>query len=149
MNIVRCTPFSDMNGFFDRYHRLVGSPARWGFDEEMKGTVMEWQPRADISETDRQYLIKAELPEVRKEDVKVEVRDGILTISGERRFEKEEETETQHRIESMYGKFSRSFSLPGDVDESGISAQSKDGVLKIRLPKKKQKARESVKIDVG
>lgn len=148
MNIVRWSPFRDTDGLFDRYQRLMRHPRFSGFDEELQGKEIDWRPSADISESSKHYLIKAELPEVRKEDVHVEVSDGMLMISGERRFEKEEETDTQHRIESMYGKFSRGFALPADVDEAGISAETKDGVLKVRLPKVEQQKAKTVEIAV-
>jgi len=135
MNLVNWTPFGDFEGVFDRYYNLLGRSPYVLSDEERKSKGFDWRPSVDISETKKHYVIKATLPEVDKEDVSVSVENGILTISGERRFEKEEETETQHRIESTYGKFSRSFTLPGDVDESKISAKSRNGVLKVRIPK--------------
>ena len=135
MNLVNWTPFGDMEGFFDRYYNLLGRPPLGLADEDRPAKAFDWRPSVDISETKKHYVIKATLPEVNKEDVNVSVENGLLTISGERRFEKEEETETQHRIESMYGKFSRSFTLPSDADESKISAKSKNGVLKVRIPK--------------
>ena len=144
MNVVSWTPFRDMEGIFDRYNRLLGNRALSGFEDK----EWDWRPTADISETKKHYLIKAELPEVDKDDVQVAVENGVLTISGERHFEKDEETETQHRIECVYGKFSRSFTLPSDVDESKISAESKNGVLKVRLPKVEQKAPKPIEISV-
>ena len=78
---------------------------------------MQWRPAANISETDKEYLIKAELPEVDKKDVEVTVHDGVITIRGERRFERTDDSEKQHRVESFYGSFARSFSLPADADE--------------------------------
>lgn len=100
-----------------------------------EGDEAKWRPVADISETDTEYLIKAELPEVQKEDVKVTFEQGMLTLSGERRQEKKREAENEIRIESFYGTFSRSFALPDNVDAKGIRAESKDGVLKVRIPK--------------
>jgi HSP20 family protein len=108
----------------------------------------DWRPTADISESKKHYMIKAELPEVEKDDVHVSVENGMLTISGERRHERDEETETQHRIERMYGKFSRSFKLPPDIDESAISAETRNGVLKVKLPKTKQTESKPVQISV-
>jgi HSP20 family protein len=110
--------------------------------------VFDWRPSVDISETKKDYLIKAELPEVEREDVHVSVENGLLTISGERNYEKEEDTETQHRVESMYGRFSRSFTLPTDADDMNISAKSKNGILKVRIPKIKETVAEPVEIAV-
>ena len=91
----------------------------------------------------------AELPEVKKEDVKVTLDDGVLTITGERRREKEHKAENEIRVESFYGAFSRSFSLPENIDAKGIQAESKDGVLRVRIPKTEAgKAQKPVSIDV-
>lgn len=144
MNIVSWTPFRDMESIFDRYHNLLGrSP--FVLDDELKAKGFDWRPTVDISETKKDYIIKVELPEVEKEDVTVSIENGLMKISGERRFQKEEETETTHRVESMYGRFARSFTLPTDADEENISAKSKSGVLKVRIPKKVETKEESVK----
>jgi HSP20 family protein len=100
-----------------------------------EGDEATWRPVADIIETDTEYVIKAELPEVKKEDVKVTFEQGLLTISGERRQEKKQKDENAIRVESFYGSFSRSFSLPDNVDAKAIQAESKDGVLRVRIPK--------------
>ena len=147
MNIVNWTPFRDMEGFFDRYYNALGRSPFAGNDAELR-KKMQWRPSVDISETKTQYLIKAELPEVEKEDVTVAVENGVLTISGERHYEKEEDTETKHRIESMYGRFSRSFTLPSDADEAKISAKSKNGVLKVRIPKMEAVQENKVQVSV-
>jgi len=144
MNLVNWTPFRDMDSVFDRYFSQTGRfPATEGAMKDL-----DWRPNADISETKTHYVIKAQLPDVEKEDVHVTVENGVLTISGERQFEKEEETETTHRIESMYGKFSRSFTLPGDADEAAISAKSKNGMLKVRIPKQAEAKEASKKIAI-
>mgnify|MGYP001817064671 CR=1 FL=1 len=147
MSIVNWTPFRDMEGFFDRYYNALGRAPFAGDNPELRKTL-EWRPSVDISETSKHYLIKAELPEVEKDDVDVAVENGVLTISGERRYEVEEETETKHRIESMYGRFSRSFTLPSDADESRISAKSKNGVLKVRIPKMEAVKEKAVRVAV-
>ena len=147
MNIVNWTPFRDMEGFFDRYYNALGRSPLAGNDAELR-KKLEWRPTVDISETDKQYLIKADLPEVKKEDVDVSVENGVLTISGERHYEAEEETETKHRIESMYGRFSRSFTLPSDADEAKISAKSKDGVLRVSIPKAAAPQENKVRVSV-
>ena len=131
MTLVTWSPLRELDDIFNRYNRLSRRVAVSGEDS----AASEWRPVANISETPNEYLIKAELPEVSKEDIEVKVNEGVITISGERRLEKKTEDEQLHRIESFYGSFTRSFSLPADVDESAISAESKDGVLTVRLPK--------------
>jgi len=147
MNIVNWTPFRDMEGFFDRYYNALGRAPFAGNDAEMR-KKLEWRPSVDISETKKHYLIKVELPEVEKDDVDVSVENGVLTISGERHYELEEESETKHRIESMYGRFSRSFTLPSDANEAKISAKSKNGVLKVRIPKSDIVQENKVRVSV-
>ena len=92
---------------------------------------------ADVSETDGEYVIKAELPEVRKEDVSITVQDGVLTLAGERKQEKRRGQEKIHRIERFYGSFARRFALPENADEQGIRAESRDGVIVIHIPKQR------------
>ena len=97
--------------------------------QEEQIAVPEWAPLVDISEDDKEYLIKAELPEVKKEDVKVTAEEGTLTIMGERKFEKEEKGKKYHRVERAYGSFGRTFSLPDDASPGKVTAEFKDGVL--------------------
>jgi HSP20 family protein len=134
MTLVSWSPFREFEDLFSRYNRLGGNRLLPG-EGKQERAIADWRPAADISETGKEYVIKAELPAVKREDVDVTVHDGIITIKGERRFEKSDEDEKQHRVESFYGSFSRSFSLPADVDESAISAESKDGILQVHLPK--------------
>jgi len=134
MTLVSWSPLRELDDLFNQYGRILGrnTPAS---AERGAGTPVEWRPVANISETADSYLIKAELPEVAKKDIDVSVRDGVITIRGERRLENQSDDEKHHRIESFYGSFARSFTLPADVDETKIAAESKDGVLTVRLPK--------------
>jgi len=100
-------------------------------------------------EDENEYLIKAELPEVKKDDVKVTVQDDVLTISGERMFEKEEKGRKYHRMERAYGSFARSFTLPEDADGEKVAAEFKDGVLKVHLPKSEQAKPKSIEVKIG
>lgn len=134
MTLVNWKPFREFDDVFERYSQLFNRSLPVAGKGE-SADVVQWRPAANISETDKEYLIKAELPEVDKKDVEVTVHDGVITIRGERRFERTDDTEKQHRVESFYGTFARSFSLPADADESKIIAESKDGVLKVRIPK--------------
>lgn len=147
MTLVNWNPFRELDDVFDRYNRLLSRslPAA-GQGEE--GSVVQWRPAANISETDKEYLIKAELPEVEKKDVEITVHEGVIRIRGERRFERTDDSEKQHRVESFYGTFARSFSLPADADESKIYAESKDGVLKVHIPKTQAKQPKPVEIQV-
>ena len=111
-------------------------------------TVSEWAPLVDLVEDDKEYLIKAELPEVKKEDVKVTVENGVLSIGGERKFEKEEENKKYHRIERAYGSFMRSFALPQDAAGDKINAEFKDGVLKVHLPKSAEAKPKSIDVKI-
>jgi HSP20 family protein len=145
MNVVRWEPFAGMDDMFNRFPSLLERWARLSGGGETSGG---WLPSVDISETDQEYLIRAALPAVRKEDVNVTVEDGMLTVSGERRQEQEQKDEKFHKIESSYGSFSRSFSLPEGTDASAIRAESKDGVLTIHVPKTKTEARKPTTIKV-
>ena len=114
---------------------LSRSPTQWPEGQEEPMAVAEWAALVDITEDDKEYRIKVELPEVKKEDVKVTAEAGTLTIMGERRFEKEEKSRKHHRIERAYGTFGRSFSLPDDASPAKVSAEFKDGVLTVHLPR--------------
>ena len=109
---------------------------------------LEWSPSADISETENEYLIRAKLPAVKKEDVKVTVDNGMITIQGERKQQKEEKTEKFHRVDNVYGSFTRSFSLPENIDDKHITCESKDGVLTVHLPKTTVEKPKAVEIKV-
>ena len=125
------------------------APAQWPEGQEEPLAVAEWSPLVDISEDDKEYLIKAELPEVKKEDVKVTAEDGTLTIMGERKFEKEEKGKKYHRIERSYGNFTRSFTLPEAVKAEKVGAEFKDGILLIRLPKDERAKPKSIEVKVA
>jgi HSP20 family protein len=118
-----------LNRFF-----LGGFPNRTGSGEIHSLAVADWSPEVDISEDDRGYLLKADLPEMKKDDVRVTVEDGILNVSGERKTEKEDQKRKFHRIERSYGTFRRSFTLPEDADSTKVTAEFRDGVLKVHLP---------------
>ena len=122
--LMRWDPFRELEEVSDRLNRMFARPAtRTNGKETM--TVADWAPTVDISETDGEYQITAEIPDVKKEDVKVTVEDGVLTIQGERKQEKEEKGKRYHRIERSYGSFVRSFSLPDMIDEEKVKAGSR------------------------
>ena len=112
-------------------------------------TVAEWAPLVDIVEDDHEYLIKAEVPEVKKEDVKVTVQNGVLSLMGDRKFTKEEKDKKYHRVERAYGSFVRTFSLPEDADENKVSADFKDGVLQVHLPKSEKARPKNIEVKIA
>src|SRR6266516_627029 len=119
----------------NRFNRFLGEfPNRMGCGEIHSLAVADWSPEVDISEDDRGYLLKADLPEMKKENVRVTVEDGILCVSGERKSEKEDQKRKFHRIERSFGNFRRSFTLPEDADSKNVTADFRDGVLKVHLP---------------
>ena len=108
--------------------------------------IAEWSPKVDITEDNKEYIVKADLPELKKDDVKVAVENGVLSISGERKSEKEEKGKKFHRIERSYGSFERTFTMPEDADTAKMKADFKDGVLRVHVPK--NPAGQPKKIDV-
>lgn len=149
MNLIKWDPFRELEDVSTRLNRIFGRPlARMDPNSEMLAMV-DWTPSADISETDTAYLIKAEIPGVKKEDVKVTLQDGILTIQGERKSEKEEKDKKFHRIECSYGSFMRSFRVPDDADESGVKAEFKDGILNVTLNKSAKAKPKAINVSVS
>jgi HSP20 family protein len=108
----------------------------------------EWCPRVDISENENEFQIHAELPGVEKDNVKVSVENGVLTLEGERHQEREEKGWRYHRVERSYGNFSRSFTLPASVDASQLKAHFHDGLLEVDLPKTATEAAKAVQVNV-
>jgi HSP20 family protein len=126
-------------------NRLFEDASRgWRSDEPSATTT--WSPAVDIFETEGEIVVKAELPGMDRKDIALSLENNVLTIRGERRFEKEAKEDNYHRIERAYGGFSRSFSIPTTVDEEKIRADYKDGVLKIALPKREQAKPKQIQI---
>lgn len=150
MSITRWHPNRDFEQFFNRFFeggaRFPFLPSS-GKQEQM--TLADWTPAVDIQETPEAYVVNAELPEVKKEDVKITVQDGVLSLSGERRLEKEEKGKKFHRIERSYGRFERSFVLPDSIDEQKIHASYDNGVLHLMLPKAPSTRPTTREIKVG
>ena len=149
MNLVKWDPFKELEDVSTRLNRLFGRPALpVGSDREML-SLADWMPSVDISETDNAYLVKAEIPGVNKDDVKVTIEDGMLTIQGERKQEKEDKDKKYHRIERSYGSFMRSFRIPDDADESAVKAEFKDGMLNVTLNKSKKSRSNAVNVAIS
>jgi len=132
MALIKWEPLREIEDMFDRYTKAMGWSSGRGQDLVTAG---DWSPRVDVSETDNEFLIKAEIPDVKKEDVKVSVDEGILTIQGERKQEKEERGVKFHRVERYYGNFFRRFALPDNVDGTRVKASFKEGMLSLQIPK--------------
>jgi HSP20 family protein len=143
-------PIRELEDMQNRLSSLLGRRLpllRDAGEEEF--TVTEWSPPVDIAEDDKEYTLKAELPGMSKENIKVSVDGGVLSITGERKAEKEEKNKKYHRIERSYGAFTRSFALPEDASGEKVSADFKDGVLKVHLPKEEKAKTKSVEVKIG
>jgi len=140
MSLIRWDPFREFNTL----------PARlggyFGKDWELTTSTTAWNPSVDIFENDNEVIVKAELPGLNAKDIDVRLENNVLVLKGERHFEKEAKEENYHRIEREYGSFSRSFALPTLVNGDRVSAEYKDGVLKIVLPKKEEIKPKPIKI---
>ena len=144
MKLAKWDPYREIEEMFSR---SPDWPFRGGRDLSIKGA--DWAPRADISETDKNFCIKAEVPGIKSEDVKIDIDNHVLSIRGENKQEKEEEGERFHRVERYYGSFARSFSLPENVDEEKIEATFKDGLLTLTIPKTEVKKPQAIEIKVS
>ncbi len=142
MSIVRYDPFRDIRTLQDEVNRLFSSNLPRFFNDEgiARGA---WSPNVDIFENKDQIVIEAELPGMNREDFDLSVENNVLTLYGERRFEKKDEGDNYHRVERSYGSFSRSFTLPQSVSAEGANAEFRNGVLRVSLPKREEvKARK-------
>lgn len=140
----RWNPLREIENLQTRMNQLMAS---WPDGEEAM-TVSDWSPLVDIIEQNGEYLVKAEVPEVKKEDLKVRVEDGTLQITGERKSEKEEKGRKFHRIERSYGSFERCFALPEDVDSTKVTSEFKDGILQVHLPKSPSAKTKAIEVKV-
>lgn len=148
MAIVNWDPWQEIEDLFDRYSRAVGLSRRTGKALAVSG-IADWSPQVDIAETPQAFTIKAEIPEVDKDAVKVSIDHGMITISGERRRETEQKDKTWHRVERSYGAFARSFSLPDNVDAATAQAGFKDGVLTLTIPKLAGTSSKAIEVKVS
>ena len=130
MSLIKWNPYRNLISLPFEIDRFFNG---FGLDLNVSDSV--WSPTVDISETENQYEVNAEIPGLKKEDIKLSVEDNVLTLSGERKVEKETDKKNYHRIERAYGKFERSFRLPKEVDAENIKANYKNGVLTVQLPK--------------
>jgi HSP20 family protein len=151
MTIVRWEPFRDLVSLQDRMNRLFGETyrgaARTGDDDRALGG--SWAPAVDIFEKDGNIVLTAELAGIDPKAVDVRVENNVLTLQGERKFDKELQKDSFHRVERAYGSFTRSFTLPSVVDTGKIKAESKDGVLKLTLPKREEAKPKQIQVQVA
>lgn len=143
-------PFRELDEMHNRLGSFFGGTfPRFGNGSGNGGlNLADWSPQVDITEDDKEYLLKTDLPEMKKEEIKVNVEDGVLSVSGERKAEKEEKNKKFHRIERSFGSFLRSFTLPEDADSAKVAADFKDGVLKVHLPKNSAAKPKAVEVKV-
>ena len=150
MAIIRWVdPFKELSAIHERMNQLFDETFLPGRGSEAVPAAAMWSPAVDIYESGDDIVVKAEVPGIDKGEVAVEVKDGILTLRGERRFEKEEKEENYHRIERSYGTFVRSFGLPSSVDPEKVRAALKEGVLEVRIGKKEQAKPRKVMVAVN
>lgn len=128
----------EIDSLFDRFFE--------GWPFELTSTESQWVPSVDLSETNKEYIVRAEIPGVDPKDFDISLNNNVLTIRGERKHEKETKDEDFHRIERVYGTFTRSIQLPGEVKEDKVSANYKNGVLEIILPKVKEEAVKKIPV---
>jgi len=148
--LTRWHPLKELEEMEKRLSTFFGRPAMGSNGENKEAiAVTEWSPLVDITEDDKEYVVKAEIPEMKKEDIKINVHDDVLTVSGERKYEKEEKGKKFHRVERAYGSFMRSFTLPESADGSRITAEYKDGMLKIHLPKSEQAKKKAIEVKIA
>lgn len=139
MNIVRYDPFRELRGLQDEMNRLFSSTFSRGSsndgDQIMRGS---WNPSVDIFENQNQIVLEAELPGMKPEDVEISIENNVLTLHGERKFEKKDENDNFHRVERSYGSFTRSFTLPPTVGSENATAEFENGILRLTLAKREE-----------
>ena len=149
MALVRWDPFRELEDVSDRLNRMFARPATHTSNGKETMIVADWTPSVDISETEGEYQIKAEIPDVKKEDVKITLEDGVLTIQGQRKREQEDKGTKYHRIERSYGSFARTFSLPDVIEVEKVKAEFMDGVLHLHLPKSEKAKPKAIEVKVA
>lgn len=144
MQMSHWNPFREMEDLLARFNRPLTVSA-----DPDRMPLSNWAPTVDISETEKEYLIRAELAGLKKEEVQITVQNGVLTLAGERKAEKQDKAEKYHRVERTYGRFTRSFSLPEDTSPERITAECKDGVLTIHVAKSEVPKPKSIEVKVA
>lgn len=147
MNVVKYDPFRDIRTLQDEMNRLfTGTFSRSSQDEVLRGA---WSPSVDIFENKNEIVLEAELPGMKAEGVNISIENNVLTLQGERRFEKKDESDNFHRVERAYGSFTRSFTLPPTVSSENANAQFENGVLRLTLAKREEAKPRRIEINTG
>ncbi len=142
MSLIKYDPFRELRGLQDDMNRLFMTSLPQNFSQEEMATG-GWSPSVDIYESENEIVLEAELPGMKREDFELSIENNVITLKGERNFEKKDEGDNFHRVERSYGTFTRSFSLPRTVSAEETSADFKNGILRVSLPKKEEtKARK-------
>ena len=144
-SITRFEPFRGVTSLQDQINRLFSE----AFDRSEGGSLTPWAPAVDIYETEHELVVKADVPDVKPEELDIRVERNILTIRGERKFEKKVDENNYLRVERSYGSFSRNFSLANTVNTEAIKADYKDGVLTLSIPKREEAKPKQIKVQVG
>ena len=147
--IRRNDPFRDLFSLQDQLFRTFDAAYRGAGREDEQSMVATWSPLVDVFEDTDGITLKAELPEVDAKEVEIQVEGNTLTLKGERKLEREDKRDGYHRIERTYGAFSRTFTLPNTVDVEHITAESREGVLRLFLPKKAETKPRQIKVAVS
>ena len=146
MTLAKWSPIRDLLAIQEEMNKLFDERVDRFVDGDIQTRM--WEPLVDIYEEDDKFVIKAEIPGVKKEDIDIQIENNILTIKGERKIEKETKKENFHRAERYYGSFQRSFTLPGIVAQEKIKAKLDNGVLTIEIPKKEEVKPKKIAIDI-
>ena len=145
MNVVRYDPFRDLRSLQEEVNRLFSTNLTRAFGDEGIGRGA-WAPSVDIYENKDQIVLEAELPGMKQEDFDLSIENNVITLRGERKFEKTDETDNYHRVERSYGAFTRSFTLPQTVSAEGATAEYNNGVLRVTLPKREETKARRIQI---
>jgi HSP20 family protein len=148
MTIVRWDPFRNMSTLQDRINRIFDETTSRSQDYDVEVSQCDWRPVVDIYDSEKAIVVNAELPGVSKESITLDVKENILTLKGERKSDAEVSKENYYRMERCFGTFERAFTLPSTVDPGKITANFKDGVLKIEIPKPEEKKPKQISINV-
>ena len=149
MNLMRWDPYREVSSLQDRLNRVFGGYGYGSREREDEMQLSAWAPPVDIAEEKDRILITAELPGFKENEIEIQTENGMLTLRGERKFEKETDGKSYHRVERSYGQFVRSFSLPNNVDREKIKATFKDGLLQVDLPKREDAKPRTIRITPG
>jgi HSP20 family protein len=146
MNIIKYDPFREMRSLQDEVNRLFASSFNRGDNEIARGA---WSPSVDIFENKDQIVLEAELPGMNADDVNISIENNVLTLHGERKFEKKDEGDNFHRVERSYGSFTRSFTLPPTVSSENANAEFENGLLRLTLAKREEAKPRRIEIKAG